>query len=205
MLDGGQRFTCDGQTDPAEARPWRSLTFQIPRRPPGQAYRCVYTDERGVATELAVPVPLGTLAFTSPQPGSDVTLVSEGASLPIRYTYPAPPSLVPPSATPLPVATVQESGSPTPSPYGPSTTVQIEAGCGTGVPGQSYCAPMIGPRETATGSYRLTGNGENVQGPGYVIVNLYMRWPLPAGSFAAADVQTTDRLRILIRWTGLNP
>jgi hypothetical protein len=210
VLDGGQRLTCDGQTDPAEARPWRSLTFQLPRRPPGQAYRCVYTDASGIATALAIPVPLGTLAFISPQAGSRVKLVPEGANLPIRYTFPAPSGYVPPSAsaTPLPVATVQGAGSPTPpptpSPDGPTATIQVEAGCGTGTPGQSYCAEMIGPSELASGSYRLPGIGNNVQGPGYVILNLYMHWPLPAAGFAGADVQTTDRLKVLIRWTGPN-
>jgi hypothetical protein len=213
VLDGGQRLTCDGQTDPAEQRPWRSLTFRLPRRPPGQAYTCVYSDASGVATALAIPVPLGTLAFISPTTGSRIKLVPEGARLPIRYTFPAPPGYVPPSAaaataaaaasaTPLPVATVQGAGSPPPAPDGPTATVQIEAGCGTGTLGPPYCAEMIGPSAPATGSYRLPGIGNNVQGAGHVTLNLYMHWPLPAAGFAGADVQTTDRLKILIRWTG---
>lgn len=63
---------------------------------------------------------------------------------------------------------------------------------------------MIGPSEPATGSYTLPWIENDVRGPGYVILNLQMRWPLPGGAFAGVDVQTTDSLRVLIRWTGPN-
>jgi hypothetical protein len=204
-LDGGQRLTCDGQTDPAEKRPWRSLTFRLPRRAPGQAYRCVYTDERGVATELAIPVPLGTLAFISPQAGAHLLPLGAGARLPIRYTFPAPPGYVPPSVTPAGAAPSQGSPIPsptpflTPSPYGPSATVHIAAWCGS--LGNNGCADKAGPSKPATGSYTLPGSGVAVGGPGYLFLYLQMRWPPPAGSFAGVDIQTTDSLKVQVYFT----
>ncbi len=194
-LDRGQRLTCDGQTDPAEKRPWRSLTFRLPRRPPGQAYHCVYTDERGATTELTVPVPLGKLAFISPTAGAHLLPLGDGARLPIRYTFPAPPGFVPPTATSA--ATAQ--GRPTPSLYGPSATVHVTAGCGS--LGNDGCADKAGPSEPATGSYTLLGNGIAVEGPGHLLLYLQMRWPLPAGNFGGLDVRTTDSVKVLIYFT----
>jgi hypothetical protein len=187
-LDGGERLTCDGQTDPAEKRPWRSLTFRLPRRSPGEFYRCVYTNEVGAATQLAVPVPFGNLAFTSPEAHAHLLPLGEGARLAIRYIFPLPPGYVPPSTT--------TNATLTPSPDGPSATVHVAAGCGT--LGNNACSDATGRSEPATGSYTLLGSGTAIQGPGFLILNLQMHWQLPAENVAGADIQTTDSAKLSI-------
>jgi hypothetical protein len=55
VLSNGQRLKCEGHTDPAAAH-LGYAHFTLVRRPPGQFYTCIYTDERGVSTAVEVPV-----------------------------------------------------------------------------------------------------------------------------------------------------
>ncbi len=215
-VGSGQRLSCDGQTDPVEQRAWNTAIFTLPRRPAGQAYDCVYTDEHGVVTALPIPVPRDALAVTAPKAASAVAIVPYGQHIPIRYTFPAPPGYVLPRVPDVPsstasVATVQAFPSATPAPTrdglaGPTATIEIVPGCGTGAPGQVSACPLSVPPNAATGTVPATGTyampvwGYLHPGPGYLFLNFRTQWSLLAVGVARTDIQTTDFLTVPITW-----
>ncbi len=144
-LNGGQRLTCEGVSDPNdEDHPWTGAVFLVPRQPPGGAYTCVYTDEHGQRTTLTLPVPSGRVAFVSPaagarvpipQPPNEPTATAAATPVPsqptplslvIHYTFPSPPGYTAPQA--------DSTSTPAAQGAGPYATIFGEVGCGAPPP-----------------------------------------------------------------------
>lgn len=202
LLSGGQRLTCDGVSDPREsAGSWSFAAFSIPRQPPGGAYTCVYTDERGQHTTATIAMPPGRFAITSPVAGAHVPIAG-GVDQPlvIHYDFPSPPGYVAP-------APGQAAAPPAQGPY---AIVGGGAGCGEIPPAPVQCPPQDGGQQPATGVYFLSdaqaapGNRfeQTVSVPGYIYLWLRMRWLAPAGGFQRIEVDTEDQTPIVpITWT----
>jgi hypothetical protein len=187
-LTSAQRLTCEGVSDPSdEEHPWTSAVFVVPREPPGGAYTCVYTDERGQRTILTLPIPAGQFAFVSPaagarmaipQPPDEPTATAAATPVPsqptplslvIHYTFPSPPGYTAPLA--------DSTSTPAAQGPGPYATIFGEVGCGAPPPlplRSQYanatstagaapaptglaCIPANGDLAAATGTYVMSG------------------------------------------------
>lgn len=207
VLTGGQSLYCDGvnlvgysgKVRVGASEPW------LHRQPPGGAYTCVYTDERGQRTTVTIPVPTGTLAITNPAVGAQV---------------PIPP----PVPKPTPVTPLPTSGLAPPRvlheplvinytmpvlPPGGHAVVQGTAGCPR-TSGGMVCDTVHGPQSAAQGgTYVLadpqppiaSGFDYLYPGPGYVSLALTMDWsPAPQG-FQQIHVETRESVTNAVTWT----
>ncbi len=91
ILSHSQSFVCDGASwDSQSATP-----LIVRHQPPGGAYTCVYTDERGQPTQLTIPVPPGTWKILNPAAGAQTPIPLKTGNLTVTYEFPR----LPPYAT----------------------------------------------------------------------------------------------------------
>lgn len=207
---GGQSFVCDGVLGPAPRLDIGGLA--VPRQPPGGAYRCVYTDERGRRTTLAVPVPTGNLAITAPKPGARVPAPYANPAEPTATgpVAPAPPTAPPTaSAFPPPTATLIPNTTPlfitytVPElPPGARGTASAEGDCYGG------CFAVYGTDQPLTGTYALFGPGTSSTGgytvsepqAGRIVLSVSIAWNLAGSGFAAVHVTDVDHFEVPVTW-----
>ncbi len=104
-LSGNLSMACEGVVFPPVQVGSSQSLITVPRQPDGGVYHCIYTDENGKKTSLAIPTPQGKGQIISPAPGATVHLTeplynSTSKSRPagqvtavtIRYTLPTPPA-----------------------------------------------------------------------------------------------------------------
>jgi hypothetical protein len=90
-LPPGARLTCNGSDMTPRSPVLQLVGFSCPHQPPGGSYQITYTDEHGVPSTVAVPVPLGTFAILSPLAGATVPIPTND-QLRVRYSIPVPPT-----------------------------------------------------------------------------------------------------------------
>jgi hypothetical protein len=176
ILSHGQSFVCEGAI-------WDSQSYPpliVRHQPPGGAYSCVYTDERGQSTQITIPVPPGTWKILNPAAGAQVPIPLKTGNLTVTYEFPRLPSYA-------------------------TTRVSVNAVGYANYPnsfsdaGQNPATGQITVPLVSSGTPPAYTQFE--PGEGYLTLNGDISLTLPASGFHSVQIQYSDSTMNYITWT----